>query len=100
MTDTSRQNPEYDGDQTMRDAMAVMTAFAQPDLDEDLVDQVLQIALDGTDHTHLVYNLGLISRMILSVAASGLGMTPDEVVRGFAAQMSQVIEETQEGESD
>lgn len=91
--DTSRQNPEYDGDDTMRDAMAIATAFVQADFDDELVEEALRNGLEGTDHTHLVYNLGMINRMVLHLAAPAVGMAPDEMLRMIAAQLAQAIED-------
>ena len=79
-----RQNPEYETERSVEDALAIMTAFLQPELDDDLIEVALRNALEVTDHTVLTYNLGLIMRVVVSIAAGRANLDPRALAREVA----------------
>lgn len=93
MTDSSRQDPSYSTDDSTRDAVALLTVFSQPELDDDLIQSAMENALEGTDHTHLVFNLGMLCRMLAIGAAKCEGVAPAEYVRQLGEAVASSIEE-------
>ena len=82
---TSRQGPDYPVEESIKDAVVVMTAFCVPDnIDAGLIDTALENALSGTDHAALVYHLGLMMRSMTRLAAQGLREHPAEFALAIA----------------
>jgi hypothetical protein len=82
---TSRQDSDYPVEESVKDAVVVMTAFCVPDsIDDRLIDTALENALSGTDHTALVYHLGLMMRTMTRLASQGRREQPAEFARAIA----------------
>ena len=82
---TSRQGPGYPVEDSIKDAVVVMTAFCVPDtIDGRLIDTALANALSGTDHTALVYHLGVMMRTMTLLASQSRREHPAEFARAIA----------------
>ena len=85
----ARQNPDYSVEDSFRDAIAVITAVMHEDEDPVTVQVALEAALDRTDHTNLVYNFGLLTKLLVKTIADGTGIPADEVLRKVALSVTQ-----------
>ena len=86
----SRQNPHYPADASMRDALALVTA--QLHGDDALVNDALRNALDGTDHTMLAHELGMLAALTITQLGAALGQAPTDVLQRLAVTIADVVE--------
>ena len=84
----NRQDPDYPIENTFGDLFAVVTAMLhEQGSDDPVVEETLKNALEGTDHTMLVYNFGGLARLLLQMAADGRGQSPEVLLQEIAAQL-------------
>lgn len=101
-----RQDPDYGASQSLEDALAIMTAMIETEggnRDVAILEQALHDALEGTNHTELVYEIATVAWVAVRLAAHAAGVDPREyhrTVAQIALQLDAEDGEGQSGESD
>lgn len=87
-----RRNSDYPAERSIRDALALITALREDPGGEGIAREALRSALDGTNHTELVYDLATLTNLFAGLAAKAEGVPVDEVIQRVAAAANLAIE--------